>query len=106
MTRKTQIKPFVLILLAVYIFLSVFMTFGAMPMAGHPMGPAGHAQQHSNLFCHWMCTASAFVHSADQPISDGVKAPSVERPVLYSQPVLEHLSLSSFPIRPPPDFSA
>jgi hypothetical protein len=106
MPGKTQIKNTALFLALVYLFLSVFISVGAAKQGLHPMHHAGHARQHSTLFCHWMCAASNFVHSADQRVPAGVREPSFERPTLYAEPVLEHLSVFSFHIRPPPAFLA
>jgi len=106
MTQKTQIKRTALVLAMVYLFLSGFMAVGAGKQDVHRMHHAGHAKQHSTLFCHWMCSAATFVHSAELRVSDGVREPSFERPAVYAEPVLGHLSVFSFYIRPPPIFPA
>ena len=106
MAQKTQIKPTALLLVLVYLFLSGFMTVGAVQHDLIHEHHADHAKQHASLVCDWMCTASIFVHSADERLSAGVREPSFERLTIYAEPVLGHHSEFSFYIRPPPDFLA
>ncbi|HET6465223.1 MAG TPA: hypothetical protein VFH55_06405 [Nitrospiria bacterium] len=106
MPRTTELRPTALLLASVYLFLSGFMTVGAVPQEVHPGPHPNHAKQHSTLLCHWMCTASISVHSTDQPLPVGVREPTLGRPTLHAEPVLGHHSEFSFYIRPPPVYLA
>ncbi|HTN42546.1 MAG TPA: hypothetical protein VMN77_01980 [Nitrospiria bacterium] len=100
-SRKTQIRRTALVLAAGYLFLSGFMSFGAVQQGVHPMRHAGHAKQHSTPFCHWMCSASTFVHSADFNVNQDVH-PSFEKLPIRTESFFSSLSVFHVYIRPPP----
>ena len=101
MTRKTQIKLTAFVLTLVYLFLSGFMVIGMGEHAAEHGHDSQHTAQHASFTCTWMCAASAFVHSADPHLTEGVR-PSFEKLTVYTEPFLSNISAFSFYIRPPP----
>ena len=101
MSRKTQIKRTALLLVLVYLFLSGFMTVGAVQHDFNHGHNADHAKQHASLACDWMCTASAFVHPVGPTLTHSFNF-SFESKVVYVEHFFTSLSIFSLYIRPPP----
>ncbi|HTN42172.1 MAG TPA: hypothetical protein VMN77_00075 [Nitrospiria bacterium] len=101
LTQKTQIRRTALLLVLVYLFLSGFMTIGAVQHDFNHGHNADHAKQHASPACDWMCTASAFIHSADPNLTQGFNS-SFESKIVYRERVFASLSIFSLYIRPPP----
>lgn len=101
MPRETQLRPTALLLVLVYLFLTGFMAIGAVQHDLVHERHADHAKQHSSLACDWMCTASAFVHSADPTLTHSFNL-SFESKVVYVEHFFASLSIFSLYIRPPP----
>ena len=99
--RTTYLKRTALLLVWVYLFLSGFMTVGAVQHDLIHEHHADHAKQHTSLACDWMCTASAFVHSADPTLTHSFNS-SFESKVVYVEHFFTNLSIFSIYIRPPP----
>jgi len=100
-TCKIKIRPVALLIALVYFFLSGFMMVGTGEHDFKHEHNADHAKQHSSLACDWMCTAAAFVHSADPTFTHSLNF-SFESKVVNVEHFFTSLSIFSLNIRPPP----
>ena len=101
MKQKWQMKQISILIILIYLFLSGFMMRGVGGHAAEHDHSANHASQHVSFVCTWMCTASNFVHSADQKLGYSFN-PSFEKSQVYPERVSSNMSIFSFYVRPPP----
>lgn len=84
----------------VYLFLSISMTIRVESHLSEHGRHADHQVRHTSPACFWMCAATAFIHSGDPNLNQGI-ALSFENPIEVGQlspPIFRY----SNPIRPPP----
>lgn len=99
--QRTKLKRTAILLFLVYLFLSSLMMIEGGRHAMEHGRAAHHAAQHASVTCAWMCTASTFIDSENQNLSQDPHL-SVRNRTVFIERFIGAPTLFSYRIRPPP----
>ena len=101
MAHTRRARAFLICLGLVYLTWSALaMNMMAQQVTGHNHH-GSHAAQHSTAACQLLCTATAFIHTTDQPLQQAARL-ALSNPPAANDDVVHSLSIYTLYARPPP----